>query len=113
VESVSGGRVKVDYNEPLAGKTLTFEYEIEDVLEDKGGKTDAIVHGYIGPEAKYEADGDNITIDVPRGYFLSEEWALGKVLIARFLTSFAGYKQVTYRETLTEEDLKEENPRAP
>lgn len=109
VESVSGGRVKVDYNEPLAGKTLTYDYKIEDVLEDKGEKTDAIVHGYIGPEAKYEVDGDSITIDVPKGYFLSEEWALGKVLIARFLTSFAGYKQVTYKETFTEADLAEKS----
>lgn len=108
IESVSGGRVRVDYNEPLAGKTLTFEYTIEDVLEDKGEKTDAIVHGYLSPEAKYTVEGDSITIDVPKEFYLSEEWALGKVLIARFLTSFVGYKQVTYKETYDEADLTEE-----
>ncbi|HTY91377.1 MAG TPA: peptidylprolyl isomerase [Methanocella sp.] len=109
IESVSGGRVRVDYNEPLAGKTLTFDYRIEDVLEDKGEKTDAIIHGYIGPEAKYETVGDTITIDVPKEYYLSEEWAIGKVLIARFLTSFVGYRHVTYKETFDESDLAEKS----
>lgn len=109
VESVSGGRVRVDYNEPLAGKTMTFEYKIEDVIEDKAKKTEAIIHGYIGPETKYEAEGDMITIDVPKDYFLNEEWTLGKVLIARFLTSFVGFKHVTYKETFDESDLKEDN----
>lgn len=107
IESVSGGRIKVDYNEPLAGKTLTFEYKIEDILEDKGEKTEAIVHGYLSPEATYTVEGDTVTIDVPKQFYLSEEWALGKILIARFLTSFVGYKQVTYKETYTEEDLAE------
>jgi hypothetical protein len=109
VESVSGGRAKVDYNEPLAGKTLTFEYTIEDIIEDKVEKADAIIKGYIDPAAKYAIDGDTVIIDVPKAYYLDEEWTLGKVLIARFLTSFVGFKQVTYKETFDESDLREES----
>lgn len=109
VESVSGGRAKVDYNEPLAGKTLMFEYTIEDIIEDKLEKADAIIKGYIDPAAKYTIDGDTVIIDVPKAYYLDEEWTLGKVLIARFLTSFVGFKQVTYKETFDESDLREES----
>lgn len=107
VESVSGGRVRIDYNEPLAGKTLTFEYKIDDVIEDKGEKIEAIIKGYVGPETKYEVEGDSITIEVPKDYYLDEEWILGKVLIARFLTGFVGLKEVNYKETYTEADLAE------
>jgi FKBP-type peptidyl-prolyl cis-trans isomerase SlyD len=108
IESISGGRVKVDYNEPLAGKTLTFEYKIDDVLEDKAEKAEAVIKGYVGPETTYAIEGDTVVIDVPRDYLVNDEWTLGKVLIARFLTSFVGFKHVTYKETFDEADLKEE-----
>ncbi len=108
IESVSGGRAKVDYNEPLAGKTVTFDYVIEDVIEGKEEKADAIVKGYVGPDAKYAIEDDTVTIEVPKAYYMSNEWLLGKVLIARFLVSFAGFKHVTFKETFDETDLKEE-----
>ncbi len=108
VESVSGGRAKIDYNEPLAGKTLTYEYKIEDVIEGKEEKADAIIKGYIGQDAKYAIQDDAVTIDIPKEYILEQEWLLGKLLIARFLVSFAGFKKVIYKETLEEADLKEE-----
>jgi FKBP-type peptidyl-prolyl cis-trans isomerase 2 len=108
VESVSGGRARIDYNEPLAGKTLTFEYKVEDVVEGKKKKADAIVKGYVGPDTKYTIEDDTVTIEVPKAYYLDNEWLLGKVLIARFLVSFVGFKHVTYKETLDEADLEEE-----
>ncbi|WP_174590278.1 FKBP-type peptidyl-prolyl cis-trans isomerase [Methanocella conradii] len=108
VESVSGGRAKVDYNEPLAGKTLVFEYKIEDVIEGKEDKVDAIIKGYISPDAEYVLEGDAVTIEVPKDYSMDKEWLLGKVLIARFLVSFVGLKQVVYKEVFTEADLVEE-----
>lgn len=108
VESVNGGRARIDYNEPLAGKTLVFDYKIEKVLEDKDEKIDAVIKGYVGPETGYTVDGETVTIDVPKDYYLDKEWILGKVLIARFLVSFAGMKNVVYKETFSEEDLKEE-----
>jgi FKBP-type peptidyl-prolyl cis-trans isomerase SlyD len=109
IESVHGGRARIDYNEPLAGKTMTFEYTIDDVIEGKEKKADAVIKGYVGSETKYSIDGDEVIIEVPRDYYLDQEWLLGKVLIARFLTSFVGFKQVTYKETLDESDLKEES----
>lgn len=109
VESVSGGRVRVDYNEPLAGKTLTFDYTIENVLEDRGEKTEAVIRGFVGPNAKYAIEGETIVVDVPKDYFLDDQWFLGKVLIARFLIKFIGHKHVTYRETFDESDLTEDS----
>jgi|SRR5271157_1858472 len=108
VESVSGGRARIDYNEPLAGKTVTFEYKIEEVLQDIDKKVEAIIKGYVGPDTEYTLDDDSVTIEVPKDYYLDSEWLLGKVLVARFLVSFVGIKNVFYKETYTEEDLKEE-----
>lgn len=54
VLSVSGGRVKVDFNHPLAGKTLIFDVEILKKIEDDEDKIRAIIEWFMKP--KTEAD---------------------------------------------------------
>lgn len=108
IANISGGRVKLDYNHPLAGKTLIYDYKIEDVVEGLKDKVAAVVEGYIGPGVNHEVEGDTVTIDVPEDLRLVEDWTIAKLIIARFLTSFVGMKKVVFRETYTEEDLKEE-----
>lgn len=109
VESVSGGRVRVDFNDPLAGKALVYDYAVEEILGGREEKTEAIVHGYVGQDAKYSVDGDSIAIDVPGDYGLSEEWAQVKLLVGRLLTGAIGYRRVTYRETLDASDFADES----
>jgi len=48
VLSVSGGRVRVDFNHPLAGKTLVYELKIREVVKSKLEKIKAIVHRFSG-----------------------------------------------------------------
>lgn len=43
VVSVSGGRVTVDFNHPLAGKTLEYEIEILGEIKDTKDKIEAII----------------------------------------------------------------------
>jgi FKBP-type peptidyl-prolyl cis-trans isomerase 2 len=42
--SVDGGRVKVDFNHPLAGKTLEYEIEIISRIEDQTEKVKALIY---------------------------------------------------------------------
>jgi len=58
VLSVSGGRVRVDSNHPLAGKTLEYDVEIKEMITDKRDKIRAIV------ELFYSSDEKNITIKI-------------------------------------------------
>lgn len=46
VLSVSGGRVKVDFNNPLAGKTLIYDIEIKGKIENKEEKIKALFEIY-------------------------------------------------------------------
>ncbi|MEM5790493.1 MAG: FKBP-type peptidyl-prolyl cis-trans isomerase [Candidatus Aenigmatarchaeota archaeon] len=55
--SVSGGRVKVDFNHPLAGKTLEYEIEIVKEVKDKEGKIKSIVCYFTG------VDEDEINLE--------------------------------------------------
>lgn len=109
IESVSGGRVKVDYNAPLAGKKLTYEYKIEEVIEDKQEKIKALLKGYVSEDAQFRLKDDTIYVGVPTELAVDESWSIGKLLIARFLISSAGMKKVVFEETFTEEDFKDED----
>jgi len=52
IVSVSGGRVKVDFNHPLAGKVLEYEIEVVKKVKDTKEKIEAIVFYFTGVEAE-------------------------------------------------------------
>lgn len=50
IMSVNGGRVRVDFNHPLAGKTLEYEIEIKSTVKEKDEKVKAVVKYFTGIE---------------------------------------------------------------
>jgi len=59
VLSLSGGRIRVDFNHPLAGKTIEYEVEIKDVITDIKEKINAILGFYL----KFDEKDVTTTID--------------------------------------------------
>ena len=66
--TVNGGRVKVDFNHELAGKTLDYDLTIADVIEDETEKVKSMITlHYAYPnmdvdKTEVEFDGDTIKI---------------------------------------------------
>lgn len=50
IMSADGGRVKVDFNNPLAGKTLEYEIEIKSIVEGANEKVEAVMKYFTGIE---------------------------------------------------------------
>ena len=48
VMSMDGGRVKVDFNHPLAGKTLAYDLTVVSKIEDVAEKISALVYYFVG-----------------------------------------------------------------
>jgi FKBP-type peptidyl-prolyl cis-trans isomerase 2 len=46
VQSVSGGRVRIDFNHPLAGKELQYRLKVSKQVEGAKEKSDALLHHY-------------------------------------------------------------------
>ena len=66
--SVSGGRVSVDFNHPLAGKALVYDLEIKEKLENLEDKVKALIEIYTrmdGSKVKTLANEKEIEIEVP------------------------------------------------
>jgi FKBP-type peptidyl-prolyl cis-trans isomerase SlyD len=58
VETVIGGRARVDFNHPLAGEDLEYEYEILDVVDDRVEQAQGLLGMYLQetPEVWIQTD---------------------------------------------------------
>ena len=58
VETIIGGRARVDFNHPLAGEDLEYDYEILDVVDDAAEQAQGLLGMYLdhAPEVWIETD---------------------------------------------------------
>ena len=54
ITTVSGGRVIVDFNNPLAGKDVTYELKVKRILKDEKEKVEALIKTFFRKEFKFE-----------------------------------------------------------
>jgi FKBP-type peptidyl-prolyl cis-trans isomerase SlyD len=58
VETIIGGRARVDFNHPLAGEDLEYEYEVVEVVEDREEQARGLLGMYLdqAPDVWIETD---------------------------------------------------------
>ncbi|RLM77837.1 peptidylprolyl isomerase, partial [Halobellus sp. Atlit-38R] len=56
LETIIGGRARVDFNHPLAGEDLEYEYEILEVIDDREEQASGMLGMYLqeAPEVRIE-----------------------------------------------------------
>ncbi len=67
--TVDGGRIKVDFNHPLAGKTIEYEVELKNEIKENNQKIKSVIRYFTG--IKYEdtgvmLNGDETTINIQK-----------------------------------------------
>jgi len=103
VRAVGAGRVQVDYNHPLAGRTLIYEVSIEKVVEDDTEKVLSIISKRI-PEvdkAKFvvERNSSDLTIEVPEeAFYLSGLQVAKKSVTSDLQKYFPTIETISFRE---------------
>lgn len=67
IVSVGSGRVIVDFNHPLAGKSLLYKVKVVKVLRNTEEKTRALLEKYIGvvEGVEVKVEGDTIILNIP------------------------------------------------
>jgi FKBP-type peptidyl-prolyl cis-trans isomerase SlyD len=94
VEKVIGRRAIVDFNHPLAGKTITFEYEIKEKVEDTDKKINAIFSIYTGRDVKTTVDGNKAVVEIPRDFHFVPYAPLGKVIALSKIFKYLDIEEV-------------------
>ena len=107
VLTVSGGRVRVDFNHPYAGKHLIYEVEIVEKIEDPIEKVKAMIELRLpkvdANKVVIEVGEKDVVVDftpvldeVDRGTL-----ALGEILLESDL-KFLGYEEITFKPNVEE-----------
>jgi len=70
VRAITGGRVLLDFNHPLAGKTLVFRVRIVKKIEDLSEKLKELLHRWATSlkreDIGVKIEGSKVTIELPR-----------------------------------------------
>lgn len=88
VKSISGGRVVVDFNHPLSGKTLVFTYKVVKKLEDPVEKVKHLIirrSRRLNPEklvVRISQDMIRVEIETPEEIVLAEDLQVFKKTVA-------------------------------
>src|SRR5215467_12137353 len=104
VRAVGAGRVQVDYNHPLAGRTLIYDVSIERVLSDDNEKVLNIISRRI-PEVNNDKfalsrQETDITIEVPEeAFYLSGLQIAKKAISTDIQKYFPTIGGISFRET--------------
>lgn len=113
IQSVSGGRVRIDFNHPLAGKDLHYELKtVKEIIEPKE-QVDAVYkkYFYMVPDAEKSIKVEKKEVEVT----LSPRWSanLGplKQVFSRIITKHVkGFEKVKFVEEFKQEKKIEKNP---
>ncbi len=110
VRSISGGRVLVDFNHPLAGKTLIVKFKVLKKIEDPLEKIKALLHRRLRriPAdkfiVKFEEEGKRVVIETPREVVMSRDLPIIKALVAEEVFKYIeGVEDVVYIDRFTKE----------
>jgi FKBP-type peptidyl-prolyl cis-trans isomerase 2 len=107
---MSPRRVRVDYNNRLAGKTLKYKYNITKKAHDIQEKIMMILEmNFSKPEGfELEVDNDDIDIKLPEECKYDPTWHLVKFRVVNDLREYTPLKKIRFVEEYVKKEEKEE-----
>ncbi len=109
VTAVTAGRVRVDFNNPLAGRTLRYKFAVKRKVKGAKAKALAVIEMDYGSSDGFEVKVEKGKADVvlPEVCKYDEKWFVGKFKVVSDLRDFAGIKTVRFVEEYTKKEEEE------
>ena len=118
VTAVTAGRVRVDFNNPLAGRTLRYKFKVLKKVKAAKAKVKAIIEMDYGSSDDFQikVEKGKASIILPDTSKVDEAWFVNKFRVVSDLREHAGLKTIQFVEEYTtpkeETPTEEENPEA-
>ena len=110
VSAVTAGRVRVDFNNPLAGKTLQYKYKITKKAETLNDKVLGLIemdYG-LGERFKVTVSGDEADVVIPDLCKTDERWLVSKFRIVADMREMNLLKKIRFVEEYEKKEEKKE-----
>ena len=100
IQSVSGGRVRVDFNHELAGKTLVFEIKLENIVEKQEDQLKELVKQVFPFEEnlKVKIDGKNAEINLSKKSTSMKDYSGRKMILIKQVKNMLEMENVKITE---------------
>ncbi|WP_049970297.1 FKBP-type peptidyl-prolyl cis-trans isomerase [Haladaptatus cibarius] len=117
VETIIGGRARVDFNHPLAGEDIEYEYEVLEEVDDQDEKAKGLFSMYIDADLdmwietdeveEEDEDGETETVEKETLYIeatpqlsMNQQWMFQKQQIAQDVIDRLDLDRVIVQETI-------------
>jgi FKBP-type peptidyl-prolyl cis-trans isomerase SlyD len=102
IQSAAGGRVTVDFNNPLAGKNLKYDIEIVEKIEKPDQQVKAVYDFFGAFNAEVKIEGDEAVVNATLPAEMRQR--LANII----LENVKSIGKVTYKESYTKQEKKED-----
>ncbi|OPY54301.1 MAG: putative FKBP-type peptidyl-prolyl cis-trans isomerase [Methanosaeta sp. PtaU1.Bin112] len=103
VTRIIGRKASIDFNHPLADKTIVYEYKITESIEDRQEKLKGLIKTFARMDLEAEIKDDVAVITAPWELSYYKEWLMIRRGVAEMIIHHLGLKEVDYVEKHTGE----------
>ncbi|HYB58699.1 MAG TPA: FKBP-type peptidyl-prolyl cis-trans isomerase, partial [Candidatus Acidoferrales bacterium] len=98
VENVVGGRVRVDFNSPYAGKIVIYHYKIEEIVTNNAERIKGLLKYFLNQDLIVHISKKTVTITIPYELGLNQQVLYYKKFLAEKIMLFTNAEEVDYLE---------------
>lgn len=112
IAAVFAGRVRVDYNNPLAGYDVKYDYKVTKKAKDREDKIRGIIDMDYGSSDEFglTITDDTAEILLPDVCKYDEKWFIAKYKVVSDLRGFADLRLIKFVEEYEKKEKVEEEP---
>jgi hypothetical protein len=103
IRSITAGRVQVDFNPPLAGKTIIYDLTVRKILRSKREKLKALIHRRMPVidihDFKIVLKKNKVCIELPKSALFLRGLQLVKRVLASDIQKYIGVDRVVFIES--------------
>ena len=110
IQTVAGGRVRVDFNHELAGKTLTFEVKVEEKAATDADKARFLVERSFNDSKDFDIKlkAGMLEIRIPEKAYKDRNILVRKASLAAEIFKYLGNNKITFTEEWSKVENKPE-----